>query len=78
MNYPVYQSNSTLHLNEGVIDREMIAYQHEGFWLQMDNIHDREYLKNYGTAVMLLGRYGNNMDLTISMKKSSCNRAHRI
>ena len=26
-------------------DEEMAAYQHEGFWSPMDNIHDRDYLQ---------------------------------
>lgn len=35
----------TLPFERLVADKQMVAYQHEGFWAPMDNIHDREYLE---------------------------------
>lgn len=29
-----------------VLEGQMAAYKHEGFWSPMDNIHDRDYLEN--------------------------------
>lgn len=65
MGYMVFNSGIFDYLGDGgemledspfeqlALSREIMAYQHEGFWSPMDNIHDREYLEklwNSGNA----------------------------